>query len=250
MKNNTAYNTDDLIYDEVNKTRSANANAPIYVLFSPKKRFAYAFFKRLFDIILVSIFIPLISPLLLIVSLLVKISSPGKIIFKQTRMGQYGRPFTLYKFRTMAQDAPPDMATSEFRDANRYISKIGKYLRKTSLDELPQLFNILIGNMALIGPRPLVLKESEIHALRLSKGIYNLKPGITGLAQVSGRDLVRPEEKVGYDEEYLNSFSFATDIKIFFKTLHVVFIRKNVVEGSDLYEIQLNDADPYFLHRA
>ncbi len=247
MKNNTAY--DSLPYRASDAAVSEGTNAQIYDLFFPRRRFAYSFLKRALDLLFSVILIPLLSPIFAVLFLLVKISSPGKAIFKQTRMGRYGRPFTLYKFRTMVEDAPAEMATCDFYASNQYITKVGKILRQTSLDELPQIFNIFFGNMALVGPRPLVLNEAEIHAMRLSKGIYNLKPGITGLAQVSGRDLVRPEEKVGYDEQYLNSFSFVTDIKIFFKTFSVVLGRKNVVEGGELQETTRSDADPYSLHQ-
>lgn len=230
--NHTVYSSENSVYLE--NDSSALSQTPNLVIFPPKKRYVYPFIKRFFDIILSAVSIPLLSPLLFTIALFVKISSPGEIIFKQTRMGQYGKTFTLYKFRTMTMDAPPEMATSKFNNANQYISKIGKYLRRTSLDELPQLFNILIGNMALIGPRPLILAEKEIHDLRLSRGVYNLKPGITGLAQISGRDLVKPDEKVGYDEKYLYSFSFITDLKIFFKTVYIVFTHKGIADGNEL----------------
>jgi O-antigen biosynthesis protein WbqP len=197
----------------------------------PEKPGAYRYVKRFFDLLMATAFLFLALPLFLFIALLIKLSSPGKVLFRQTRMGQNGKPFKIYKFRTMTENAPPDMATRDFSNSDQYITRVGRLLRCTSLDELPQLFNILIGNMSFIGPRPLVLSEKEIHALRLSKGVYHLKPGISGLAQINGRDDVEPEEKVRLDEEYLRSFSFRTDVKIYLETIAAVLCQKGFSDG-------------------
>jgi O-antigen biosynthesis protein WbqP len=130
-------------------------------------------------------------------------------------------------------EAPSDVATAKLKDSNKYITRMGKFLRKTSLDELPQLFNILKGEMSFIGPRPLVLSEDEIHAARLQKGIYSLRPGLTGLAQINGRDLLNSEKKIVYDEQYLKTISFKTDFIIAFKSIYMVLKHQNVVEGRN-----------------
>lgn len=194
--------------------------------------------KRVLDIFLALIAVIILSPVLVICAVAIKCDSKGPAIFKQNRVGKGGKPFRVYKFRTMRTDAPSNVATSEMKDANSYITKVGNFLRKTSLDELPQFFNVLKGDMSLIGPRPLVETETEIHEKRMQCGIYSLRPGVTGLAQVSGRDLVTIDEKVRYDREYLETFSLLTDIKIIFRTVGVVLFHKYYAEGSDLPENQ------------
>lgn len=249
---NIFYSTDSVAYKRENGEIPFQISTPIDVLSSSVRKNPYTYWKRFMDIFWSIVSIVVLLPFLLLISLLIKITSPGRVIFKQKRMGQYGKIFTILKFRTMKENAPSEMATGKFYNANQYITKLGKYLRRTSLDELPQLFNILTGEMSFIGPRPLVLTEAEIHTLRLSKGVYDLKPGITGLAQISGRDLVTPKEKVEYDAKYLDSFSFGTDIRIFFKTIFAVIKHENVLEGSSLhnrYERQSGTSEPRSCHR-
>ena len=249
MHMDAPYNRESSAYDENQESRSTIRVAPAYITLPKETSSFYSFVKRLFDIVLALIFIPLLSPLLLLVCLLIRVSSPGEAIFKQTRVGQYGKPFQIYKFRTMTVNAPPEMATQKFIDADQYVTRVGKILRRTSLDELPQLINILMGDMSLIGPRPLVPCEKEIHKLRLARNIYSLKPGITGLAQINGRDLVKPEEKVDLDERYLKSFSLHTDVKIFFKTIYVVLSRKGILDGCQRKkEPEINSLDAYRSH--
>lgn len=198
----------------------------------------YNHIKRVLDIFLALIAVIILSPVLTICAIAIKCDSKGPAIFKQNRIGRGGKAFRVYKFRTMRTDAPSNVATSEMKDANSYITKVGTFLRKTSLDELPQFFNVLKGDMSLIGPRPLVETETEIHEKRKQCGIYSLRPGVTGLAQVSGRDLVSIDEKVQYDREYLETFSLFTDIKIIFRTVGVVLFHKYYAEGSDLHNKQ------------
>lgn len=231
MNANDYYNTQSVAY-KVKSSQAGNSFVSAYPISLPAKLGFYSYVKRFLDFLLALISLPFFIPILLVISLLIKINSPGTALFKQTRIGQNGKLFKIYKFRTMTNNAPPEMATKEFEDASQYITRIGKFLRRTSFDELPQIFNILRGDMSFIGPRPLILSEKEIHSLRLAKGIYTLKPGITGLAQINGRDLVGPKEKVQLDEEYLHSFSFVTDTKIYVKTIYVVLCRKGFCDEN------------------
>lgn len=203
----------------------------------------YRYIKRFFDILMALFASPFILLLSAFIAPLIKFSSPGKVLFRQTRVGQNGKTFIIYKFRTMTESAPSEMATRDFWNSDQYITRIGRFLRCTSLDELPQIFNVLIGDMSFIGPRPLVVSEEEIHFLRLSKGVYRLKPGITGLAQISGRDCVEPEEKVRMDEEYLRAFSFRTDAKIYLETISAVLCQKGFSDGNKELSANLNSEE-------
>ena len=154
------------------------------------------FFKRFFDVIFSLIAIILLAIPMIIIALLIKIDSPEEpVLFKQVRVGKNDVPFTILKFRSMSNDAPHQVATENFENPEKYITKVGKVLRKTSLDELPQLFNVLKGNMSVIGPRPLIPKETSVLAMRDEYGASRILPGITGLAQVHGRDEVTVENK-------------------------------------------------------
>lgn len=188
--------------------------------------------KRFFDIALSLFFLVLLLPLFLIISVLVCIDSKGSAIFSQKRVGRYGKLIKVYKFRTMRPEAPKSIATGEFENSQSYITSFGKILRMTSLDELPQLINVLKGDMSIIGPRPLIPEEKEIHKLRMEKGVYKIRPGITGLAQINGRDLLSIEDKVKFDETYLNSISLKTDFLITIKSIFVVFSHTDFFEGK------------------
>ena len=133
----------------------------------------------------------------------------------------------------MKRKTPKYLSTMEVADPDQFITRVGKFIRKTSLDELPQLINVLLGDMSLIGPRPLISDEHEIHDMRMRFGVYNVRPGITGLAQINGRDLVSPGEKVRWDVKYLENFGFRMDLKILLATVPKVFGRAGVVEGFD-----------------
>ena len=181
--------------------------------------------KRITDI-LVSLFaLILLSPLLLIVCLISLISQGTPIFIGQIRYGKNAKKFKVLKFRTMRKDAPT-VASAEIK--KQYITKWGAMLRKTSIDELPQLFNVLKGDMSLVGPRPLIVQEEEIHQLRLEAGIYCVRPGITGLAQINGRDECTNEEKTYYDKKYIEKMSPAFDLKILFGTVMPVIMRKDI----------------------
>lgn len=170
----------------------------------------------------------LLFPLLLIISLAIRLDSPGPVIFKQKRVGQYRKYFTIYKFRTMVVGMPdlPSALVSE--DDNRF-TRLGRLLRRLSLDELPQLFNIVRGEMVFVGPRPALYNQDDLIVLREHYGVYALKPGVTGWAQINGREMVSIDEKVHLDYYYLQNHSLYLDIRIIFKTI------TNCFRGEDLY---------------
>ncbi len=193
----------------------------------------YRFFKRLFDILLSFIALLIIWPFMLVLAIWVAADSKGPVIFNQSRVGMHGKLFKIYKFRTMRTDAPREMATKDLENPYSYITRSGNFLRKTSLDELPQLFNVFKGDMSLVGPRPLIENEGgNIHRLRMDAGVYTVRPGMTGWAQVNGRDNVPDEEKAAYDREYSDNLSLGFDLKIIFKTIAVVFKRDGYAEGK------------------
>lgn len=196
----------------------------------------YSFFKRLLDIVLSLTALIVLAPLLLVLALLVKLDSPGPALFKQKRVGRNEKLFDIYKFRSMYTSAPRDVATSELQNAESHITRVGRVLRKTSLDELPQLFNVLKGEMSLIGPRPLVPNEKDIHELRREKGAYRVRPGITGWAQVNGRDCVLPVDKALLDGYYADHISFGLDVKIIIFSVICVLTARGVREGALPYD--------------
>jgi O-antigen biosynthesis protein WbqP len=158
-------------------------------------------------------------------------TSRGPALFKQVRMGKDNKEFNIYKFRTMRINTP-NIATNDFHDADKYITKVGRILRKTSLDELPQLFNIFEGTMSFIGPRPVIIEETEVINLRTLCGVYKLKPGLTGWAQVNGRDSISNEEKVKLDYEYSQRIGILIDIKIILLTIIKVFSQSDIREPN------------------
>ena len=175
----------------------------------------------------------LLSPLFLVVSIAQKLSAPDEpVFFKQKRVGKDAHCFNIVKFRTMKSSAPKNVATGDLESPERYISKLGRFLRDTSIDELPQLINVARGEMGLIGPRPLVYTERQIRFLRRWYGIYQVKPGITGWAQVNGRDTVDVYDKVFYDREYVQKVSLFFDIKIILKSVAVVLGHHGIVDGK------------------
>lgn len=197
-----------------------------------KKQKVYLKLKRVLDFICAFIALIVLFPIILFISIAIKLESPHeKIIFKQKRIGMNGEPFTFYKFRSMKMDAP-ELGTSEFVDAEQYITKVGKFIRKTSLDELPQLWSVLCGEMSLVGARPLIVREDEIHFLRNYYGIYQLRPGITGLAQINGRDVMGVYEKVRWDRAYVHNVSFLLDVKILWKTVRQVLKSEGIIDTS------------------
>ena len=188
--------------------------------------------KRVLDFIISLFALIILSPLFLIVSVCILISDGSPVFFRQKRVGKNNELFEIYKFRTMKRGTE-NVASNDLSDANVKITKFGKILRATSIDELPQFLNILNGTMSLIGPRPLIPEETEIRALRQKYNVYSVRPGITGWAQVNGRDNVSAEKKALLDKEYVEKQSLMFDIKIFFMTIHQVLCRKDVNEGNN-----------------
>jgi len=194
---------------------------------------AYKPVKRLLDIIISSAAILLLSPLMLVSALIIKLSSPSEhVLFKQQRVGRYAKLFTVYKFRSMSSKAPSDVATCELENAESYITPFGGFMRKTSIDELPQLFNVLKGDMSIVGPRPLVYTETKIHDLREKSGVYKVRPGITGLAQISGRDNLDIYQKVIYDTCYVSKMSLGFDLLMLIGSVVTVASGAGIVEGK------------------
>ncbi|WP_195972237.1 sugar transferase [Clostridium thermobutyricum] len=187
--------------------------------------------KRTFDLISSLIGFIFFLPLFLIISLIIKLSSPGPIFFKQKRIGKDNEEFYILKFRTMRIDTP-NVATHLLENPDKYITKIGKVLRKTSLDELPQLINIIRGEMSVVGPRPALYNQLDLKEMRTKKGIHKLVPGLTGWAQINGRDEIPLKEKVELDKYYLENRSFWFDIEIIFKTVISVAKSDGVQEGK------------------
>lgn len=201
----------------------------------------YHIVKRTMDVVFASLGLLFLAPLLLLLLLLIRIDSKGAPIFPQRRVGYHGELFVIYKLRTMRVTAPNDVATKDFVDADIHITRVGHILRKTSLDELPQLFNILRGDMSLIGPRPLVPNEVGIHEERLARGAYNVRPGITGWAQVNGRDCVDPETKAELDAYYAQHVSLLLDLKIIVFSVICVLTARGIREGVTEFDEDIDE---------
>lgn len=205
-----------------------------------KHRYGYRFVKRTFDIVASFCGIVLLSPFFLAVAIAVKATSRGPVILKQKRYGKNQIPFILYKFRTMVVDTPLDIPTREMNENRNYMTPIGPFLRKTSIDELPQFFNILSGKMSVIGPRPVILKETDQIVARDRYGANNIRPGLTGWAQVNGRDAVGVEEKAHYDGEYCERMSIVFDAKCFIHSLVVVLTGEGFGDAIVIKEAEKN----------
>lgn len=193
----------------------------------------YLVIKRIIDIIFSVLGLIILIPVFLIISIAIKIESKGPIIFKQKRIGKGKKYFTIYKFRTMRSDTPKDIPTHMLKNANGCITKVGNILRKTSLDELPQLVNIFKGDMSIIGPRPALWNQDDLVKERDKYHANDIRPGLTGWAQVNGRDELEIPVKAKFDGEYVEKISFWFDIKIFLKTIINVFKHEGIVEGSE-----------------
>ncbi len=192
----------------------------------------YGGVKRALDLVFAVLALIAAGIPMLIIALIIRLDTRGSAIFTQTRIGRNGKAFACYKFRTMRADAPPSMAKKELENADAFITRTGRTLRNTSLDELPQLFNIIRGDMSFIGPRPLIPEEKKVHKLRDKYGVYQLRPGISGYAQVHGRDLITDEEKAELDRYYLEHFSLKTDVKILFGTVLKVIKEEDIHQGA------------------
>lgn len=193
----------------------------------------YRFVKAIIDFLIALIALIVLSPLFIIVAIAIKIDSPGPVFFTQKRIGKNGKLFNCIKFRSMSVDARHDVAGYEYEDVSSYVTKTGAFIRKLSIDELPQLFNMLTFSMSLIGYRPSQSNEKELNDARESYDMYQIRPGLTGWAQINGRDVLaaHPKKKAEFDAYYLEHFSLWTDIKIFFMTIVKVFKSDSIVEG-------------------
>ena len=188
--------------------------------------------KRIIDVILSLVGLILASWLYLLIMIAIEIDDPGPVFFSQKRVGIHKKYFQLYKFRSMKMSTPHDMPTHLLENPEQYITRVGKFLRKTSLDEIPQLWNILRGDMSVIGPRPALYNQYDLIEARDKVRANDIRPGLTGLAQVNGRDELPIDVKARYDGEYAAHVTFWNDVKIFFRSITYVFQRRGVVEGG------------------
>lgn len=197
-----------------------------------EKQKKYLPMKRIIDLLLSGGAIILFSPLLAGIALAIKLDSPGPVLFKQKRVGKDKKLFEIYKFRTMRTDTPSNMPTHMLEDPQQYITRVGKFLRKTSLDELPQLFNILKGDMYVVSTRPALWNQYDLIEERDKYGVHQIAPGLTGWAQINGRDELEIPVKARFDGEYIKKLGFWMDLKCFFGTIISVLKHEGVVEGG------------------
>lgn len=192
----------------------------------------YIHVKRGIDFILALLGLIILSPVFLILIVAIKLDSRGPVLFKQKRVGIHKTHFLILKFRTMRIDTPKDMPTHLLKNPEQYITKVGKFLRKTSLDELPQIINILKGDMAIVGPRPALWNQYDLIAERDKYGANDVRPGLTGWAQINGRDELEIPVKAKLDGEYIQKMGFWMDCRCFFGTFLSVLRGDGVVEGG------------------
>lgn len=192
----------------------------------------YLSVKRIIDIVMSIIGLILLSPIFLILALAIKVDSKGPIFFKQKRVGKNKKYFYILKFRTMRTDTPKDMPTHMLQNPDAFITPVGKFLRKTSLDELPQIINILKGEMSIIGPRPALWNQYDLIEERDKYEANDIRPGLTGWAQINGRDELPIDVKAKFDGEYVENISLRMDMKCFFGTISSVLKHEGVVEGG------------------
>ncbi|KTD88405.1 sugar transferase [Paenibacillus etheri] len=197
---------------------------------------SYVYVKQTIDFLMALIGMIVLWPIFLIIAIAIKTSSKGPILFKQKRLGKNKLEFNILKFRTMRTDTPQDMPTHLLEDPDFFITKIGKFLRKTSLDELPQIINILKGEMSIVGPRPALWNQYDLIAERDKYGANDIKPGLTGWAQINGRDELPNIVKAEYDGFYVKNKSVVLDVKVFLKTIFKVSTANGIVEGGKLYD--------------
>lgn len=192
----------------------------------------YRYIKRGIDFVLASVGLVILSPLFLLLILAVKVESRGPALFRQKRVGIHKAYFNILKFRTMRTDTPRDMPTHLLKNPEQYITRVGKFLRKTSLDELPQIINILKGDMAIVGPRPALWNQYDLIEERDKYGANDVRPGLTGWAQINGRDELEIPVKAAFDGEYVKKMGFWMDVRCFFGTFASVLREDGVVEGG------------------
>lgn len=203
----------------------------------------YSVIKRIMDFLLAFIGLIILSPLILFIVIAIKSTSKGPVFFKQKRIGKDKKYFNILKFRTMRIDTPKDTPTHLLENPEQYITKIGNFLRETSIDELPQIINILVGQMSIIGPRPALWNQFDLIEERDKYGANGIRPGLGGWAQINGRDELSIEEKARLDGEYAEKISFMFDVKCIFKTVICVIKRQGVVEGAQEI-VKAEDSEP------
>jgi O-antigen biosynthesis protein WbqP len=192
----------------------------------------YFYIKRIFDFIYALSGLILLMPIFLLIGTLIKLNSKGPIFFTQRRIGKNMNEFKMLKFRTMKSDAPHNVPTHLMKEPVKYITQVGKVLRKTSLDELPQFINILKGDMSFVGPRPALYNQDDLVNEREKYGVHKVLPGVTGWAQVNGRDTLPISDKAKLDGEYIKHFGLWTDAKLLVKTVFAILKSEGVVEGG------------------
>jgi len=197
-----------------------------------EKKMLYLYIKKIMDILLSFLAIILLSPIFLFLIIAIKIDSKGPILFKQKRVGKNKKLFMIWKFRTMKIDTPKDTPTHLLKDPDQYITSVGKFLRKTSLDELPQIFNIASGKMSIIGPRPALWNQYDLIEERDKYEANDVYPGLTGWAQINGRDELPIDVKARLDGQYVERMGFVMDVKCFFGTIASIVKSDGVVEGG------------------
>ncbi|PPK46369.1 sugar transferase [Clostridium algidicarnis] len=192
----------------------------------------YPYIKRIIDFSMALIGLIILSPIFILLAIIIKLDSKGPVFFKQKRLSMDKRYFNILKFRTMRTDTPKDMPTHMLNNPDAFITRLGRFLRKTSLDELPQIINILKGEMSIVGPRPCLWNQYDLIAERDKYGANNIHPGLTGWAQVNGRDELPIDVKAKLDGEYVKRMNFTFDVKIFFMTIFRVIKSDGVKEGG------------------
>ena len=192
----------------------------------------YCYIKRWLDVLFSAEGIVLLGPLFALLAFLIKLDSPGPVLFRQKRVGRNRRLFEIWKFRTMRQDAPANLPTHLLNHPERYITRLGRFLRKSSLDELPQLFQIFTGKMSFVGPRPALWNQTDLVEEREKYGANALRPGLTGWAQIHGRDTLSIKEKARLDGEYVRNISFRLDVACLLATVGAVLKQEGIEEGS------------------
>jgi len=201
----------------------------------------YIKIKRLIDIVLSLTGLILLLPIFLILIIAIKLDSKGPVLFKQKRVGIHKIYFNILKFRTMRIDTPKDMPSHLLKNPDQYITKMGKFLRMTSLDELPQIWNIFVGQMSIIGPRPALWNQYDLIKERDKYRANDILPGLTGWAQINGRDTISIKDKAFYDGEYTKNHGFKMEAKVFLKTIVLVLKKSGIVEGHCAAAVEKED---------
>ena len=210
---------------------SQAAAQPVRYTLSTGQR-VYRTVKRVLDFLVSLASMAILFLPMLILALVIKLDDRGPVFFTQKRIGRDQKPFMMLKFRTMRADTPHDIPTHQLADPQQYITRVGRFLRKTSLDELPQLLNILAGQMSIVGPRPALWNQFDLIAEREQYGVHQVQPGLTGWAQINGRDELEIPVKAALDGEYVRRFGLKMDLICFVRTFSVLFTGKGVVEGG------------------